>query len=92
MPGNLLTYSAIITTILSISTSLTPVNKAPKSLLVGLWPDAQSISVQQKPGVEKERIGFWPAIVIGTLMTMSVPQQAPSVSDLGFVVVAYGGE
>lgn len=42
--------------------------------------------------MEKERIGFWPAIVIGTLMTMSVPEQAPSFSDLGFVVAAYGGE
>jgi hypothetical protein len=91
-PGNLLTYSAIITTILSISASLTPIIKAPKSLLVGLWPDAQSISLQQKPGVEKERIGFWPAIVIGTLMTMSVPDQAPSFSDLAFVVVAHASE
>ncbi|KAI5455017.1 putative zinc transporter msc2 [Naganishia albida] len=89
-PGNLLTYSAIITTILSISTSLTPIIKAPKSLLVGLWPDAQSISLQQKLEVGKERIGFWPAIVIGTLMTMSVPDQAPDFADLGFVVVAYG--
>lgn len=91
-PGNLLTYSAIITTILSVSASLTPVIRAPKSLLVGLWPDANSVAAQHKLGVGRERIGFWPAIVVGTLMTMSVPEQAPSVADLVFVVVAYTGE
>ncbi|KAJ9098783.1 hypothetical protein QFC19_006260 [Naganishia cerealis] len=88
-PGNLTACAAIITTIMSISASLAPVASSPKSLLVGLWPDANTIALQQKPEWKKERIGFWPAILVTTLMTMSVPEQAPHLADLGFVMLAY---
>lgn len=82
-------FATISTTVLSVSLSITPRFTTPKSLLVGLWPDADSIALQQKPGAVKERIGFWPAIIIGTLMTMSGPGQAPSLADFGFVLISY---
>lgn len=88
-PSKLLVFSTISTTILSVTTSISPKVRSPKSLLVGLWPDADSIALQHKPEAIKEQIGFWPAIIIGTLMTMSGPGQAPSLADLGFVVISY---
>lgn len=92
VPGSLTAFTAVITTIISISASLVPAASAPKSLLVGLWPDANAIALEQKPEWKKETIGFWPATLILGLMTMSVPQQAPSLSDLGFVMLSYLGE
>ncbi|KAJ9106145.1 hypothetical protein QFC21_001287 [Naganishia friedmannii] len=89
VPGNLTSFTAAITTIISISASLVPAASAPKSLLVGLWPDANAMAIQQKPEFKKETIGFWPATLILGLMTMSVPQQAPSLYDLGFVMLSY---
>ncbi|KAJ9126664.1 hypothetical protein QFC24_001694 [Naganishia onofrii] len=89
VPGSLTAFTAVITTIISISASLVPAASAPKSLLVSLWPDANAIALEQKPEWKKETIGFWPATLILGLMTMSVPQQAPSPSDLGFVMLSY---
>ncbi|KAJ9124106.1 hypothetical protein QFC22_000901 [Naganishia vaughanmartiniae] len=88
-PGKLTAFVAAITTIISVAASLVPAASSPKSLLVGLWPNANAMALQQKPEWTTEKIAFWPATLILGLMTMSVPQQAPSLSDLGFVIMSY---